>query len=107
LGGVMLAIEQRFKAAVLVVAGLNFRSAQPEVDDINYMPHVRAPVLMLNGRHDNTFPLETAVKPMYDLLGTRPDQKRNVVAEGVHYVPRTVFVGETLAWLDRYLGPVR
>ena len=41
LGGVMLAIEQRFKAAVLVVAGLNFRSAQPEVDDINYLPHVR------------------------------------------------------------------
>ncbi len=107
LGGVVLAIEQRFKAAVLVVAGLNFRSAQPEVDDLNYLPHVRAPVLMLNGRHDNTFPLETAVRPMYDLLGTPPEQKRNVVAEGVHYVPRTVFLGETLAWLDRYLGPVR
>jgi eukaryotic-like serine/threonine-protein kinase len=106
LGGIMLAIEQRFKAAVLVVAGLNFRSAQPEVDDINYLPHVRAPVLMLNGRHDNTFPLETAVRPMYDLLGTPPEQKRNVVAEGVHYVPRTVFMGETLDWLDRYLGPV-
>ncbi|MDF3053318.1 MAG: hypothetical protein K0S19_1423, partial [Geminicoccaceae bacterium] len=45
--------------------------------------------------------------PMYDLLGTPPEQKRNVVAEGVHYVPRTVFMGETLAWLDRYLDPVR
>ena len=103
----MLAIEQRFKAAVLGVAGLNFRPARPEVDDLSYLPHVRAPVLMLNGRYDNTFPLETAVRPMFELLGTPPDQKRNVVAEGVHYVPRTVFVRETLAWLDRYLGPVR
>ena len=107
LGGVMLAIERRFKAAVLGVAGLNFRPARPEVDDLNYLPHVRAPVLMLNGRYDNTFPLETAARPMFELLGTPPDQKRNVVAEGVHYVPRTVFVRETLAWLDRYLGPVR
>ncbi len=107
LGGVILAIEPRFKAAVLTVAGLNFRSVQPEVDDLNYMPRVKTPVLMLNGRHDNTFPLETAARPMFDLLGTPPDQKRHVIAGGVHYVPRTTLIRETLAWLDRYLGPVR
>jgi pimeloyl-ACP methyl ester carboxylesterase len=107
IGGVVLAIEPRFKAAVLTVAGLNFRSAQPEVDDINYMPRVKTPVLMLNGRHDNTFPLETAAKPMFDLLGTPPEHKRHVIADGVHYVPRTTLIRETLAWLDRYLEPVR
>jgi cephalosporin-C deacetylase-like acetyl esterase len=107
LGGVVLAIEPRFKAAVLNVAGLNFRSAQPEVDDINYMPRVRTPVLMLNGLHDNTFPLETGARPMFDLLGTPPEHKRHVIAGGVHYVPRTTLIRETLAWLDRYLGPVR
>jgi formylglycine-generating enzyme required for sulfatase activity/dienelactone hydrolase len=107
LGGVILAIEPRFKAAVLTVAGLNFRSAQSEVDDLNYLPRVETPVLMLNGRHDNTFPLETAAKPMFDLLGTAPEKKRHVVAGGVHYVPRTTLIRETLAWFDRYLGPVR
>ena len=107
LGGVILAIEPRFKAAVLTVAGLNFRAAQPEVDDINYVPRVHTPVLMLNGRYDNTFPLETAARPMFDLLGTPPDQKRFVVAGGVHYVPRTILIRETLAWFDRFLGPVR
>jgi eukaryotic-like serine/threonine-protein kinase len=107
LGGVILAIEPRFKAAVLTVAGLNFRTAQPEVDDLNYLPRVHTPVLMLNGRYDNTFPLETAARPMFDLLGTAPDQKRFVVAGGVHYVPRTTLIRETLAWFDRHLGPVR
>ena len=107
MAGVVLAIEPRFKAAVLNVAGLNFRSAQPEVDDINYMPRVQTPVLMLNGLHDNTFPLETGARPMFDLLGTPQEHKRHVIAPGVHYVPRTTLIRETLAWLDRYLGPVR
>lgn len=107
LGSVVLAIEPRFAAAVLSAGGLNFRRAQPEVDDFNYVPRVRIPVLMLNGRHDNTFPLETAVKPMFDLLGAPADRKRLVVADGVHYVPRNVLIGETLDWFDRYLGPVK
>ena len=106
-GGVVLATEPRFKAAVLCVAGLNFRRAQPEVDDLNYLPRVHTPVLMINGRHDFTFPLETAAKPMFDLLGTSADRKRNVVVDGVHYVPRHDLIRETLGWLDRNLGPVR
>jgi formylglycine-generating enzyme required for sulfatase activity/dienelactone hydrolase len=107
LAGVMLSMEPRFKAAVLSVAGLNARRAQPEVDDLNYMPRVNVPVLMLNGRHDNTFPLETAARPMFDLLGTPAAEKRFVVVEGVHYVPRNALIRETLEWFDRHLGAVR
>ena len=44
---------------------------------------------------------------MFDLLGTPPEHKRHVIADGVHYVPRTTLIRETLAWLDRYLEPVR
>jgi tRNA A-37 threonylcarbamoyl transferase component Bud32/dienelactone hydrolase len=106
-GGIVLAIEPRFKAAVLNVAGLNFRDAPPEVDDLNYLPHVRTPVLMLNGRHDNTFPLATAAEPMFGFLGTAPEHKRHVIVDGVHYVPRNDLIRETMAWLDRYLGSVR
>lgn len=106
-GGVVLAIEPRFKAAVLTVAGLHFRPAQPEADDLNYLPRVHIPVLMLNGRYDNTFPLATAARPFFDLLGTPADRKRFVVVDGVHYVPRHRLIRETLDWFDRYLGPVK
>jgi len=27
------------------------------------------------------------------------------MSEGVHFVPRPQLIGETLDWLDRYLGP--
>ena len=106
LGGVVLSMEPRFRAAVLTVAGFSFIRPQPEVDDINYMPRVHRPVLMINGRYDNTFPLETAARPMYDLLGTPRDRKRLVIAGGVHYVPRNVLIRETLDWFDRQLGRV-
>jgi hypothetical protein len=44
---------------------------------------------------------------MFRLLGTPADKKRQVIAEGGHFIPRPQLVKETLDWLDRYLGPTR
>jgi len=107
LGGIMLAIEPRFKAAVLNVAGLRFQQAFPEVEPINFIPRITIPVLMLNGRYDYYFPVESSQNPMFDLLGTPPGDKRHVVADGSHFVPRPLLIKETLDWLDQYLGPVK
>ncbi|HEY8106786.1 MAG TPA: protein kinase, partial [Gemmatimonadales bacterium] len=104
LGGLMPAVEPRFKAVVLFVAGLEFQRGQPEVEPINFLPRIRIPVLMLNGQYDHYFPVETSQKPMFRLLGTPPDQKRQVIFPGGHFVPRADQVRETLDWLDRYLG---
>jgi dienelactone hydrolase/tRNA A-37 threonylcarbamoyl transferase component Bud32 len=107
LGGVMPAVEPRFKAVVLLVAGLEMQRGQPEVEPINFLPRIRMPVLMLNGQYDHYFPVETSQRPFFRLLGTPPDRKRQVIAEGGHFVPRTTLVKETLDWLDQYLGPAR
>ncbi|MFO7586507.1 MAG: protein kinase [Gemmatimonadota bacterium] len=107
LGPIMLAVEPRLKAAVLNVAGLRPQRAFPEAEPVYFLPRVDVPVLMLNGRYDYYFPLESSQQPMFDLLGTPPEHKRHVVAEGSHYVPLPVAIRETLDWLDRYLGPVR
>ncbi len=48
----LLAIEHRFKAAVLQGGGLAFDKPLPEVDPFNFAPRVTLPVLMLNGRYD-------------------------------------------------------
>ena len=39
---------------------------------------------------------------MFRLLGTPPSQKRHVVEEGSHFVPRTRLIQEILTWLDKY-----
>ena len=106
MGGIMPAIERRIRANVLYVAGMTFQRALPEVDAIHYIGRVRQPTLMLNGELDFFFPAETSQKPMFELLGTPPEHKRRLTYPGGHSVPRVEMIKQTLAWLDRYLGPV-
>ncbi len=107
MGGIMPAIEKRIKVVVLNVGGMEMHKALPEADQINFIPRVTQPVLMVNGRHDMFFPVEISQKPMFDLLGTPMKEKKIFIYETGHLVPRTDFVRETLMWLDHYLGSVK
>ncbi len=106
LGALIPAVEPRVRTSVLYVAGLELQRGQPEVEPINFLPHITIPVLMLNGRYDSFFPVETSQLPMFRLLGTAPERKRHVIYDGGHFVPRALLISEVLNWLDRYLGPV-
>jgi dienelactone hydrolase len=106
---VMLSLEQRFQTAVLFEGGLYQRLVgSAETDPLNFLPRVRVPVLMLNGRYDYTFPVDTSQKPFFRWLGTPENDKRHVVYDAAHdvMVNRTEVVKEVLSWLDQYLGPV-
>ncbi|HOZ77906.1 MAG TPA: SUMF1/EgtB/PvdO family nonheme iron enzyme [Ferruginibacter sp.] len=107
MGGIMPAVEKRLKVMVLNVGGMVMNKSLPEADQVNYLPRVTQPVLMLNGKHDLFFPVETSQKPMYDFLGTPAADKKRIVYDAGHLVPRTDFVKETLLWYDKYLGAVR
>jgi dienelactone hydrolase len=103
---IMLAVEDRFRASVLIVAGLSQSTPMPEVDGINFVTRAHVPTLILNGRYDHYFPLETSQKPMFDLFGVPDEDKRLVIYEIGHMAPRVMIIGETLDWLDKYLGAV-
>jgi hypothetical protein len=107
MGGIIPAVEKRVKAVVLNVGGMGMERSLPEVDQINYLPRVTQPVLMLNGKYDMYFPVEAAQKPMFRFLGTAPDKKKMIIYDSGHMVPQTEFIKETFAWLDTYLGPVQ
>jgi hypothetical protein len=104
----LIALEHRFKAAALTSAGL--MGGQPqETDAWNYAPRVHIPVLMLNGRDDFLFPVETVQKPLFNALGTPASDKRYVQFDGGHVnlFSRPDLIGEILEWFDHYLGPVK
>ena len=104
LGAIIPAVEERLKASILIAGGLVGRG-RPEVFALNYVTRVRTPTLMLNGKFDNLF--ETGIKPLFDLLGTPAEHKQLKVYDTDHIPPRSEFIKETLAWLDKYLGPVK
>ena len=106
MGSVLPALEDRIKACVLLSPGFNLQRSLPEVDELNFAPRVKAPVLMLNGRFDFFYPVETSQEPMFRLLGTSKQNKKRVVYETGHLLPRHEVIKETLDWLDRYFGPV-
>lgn len=56
---------------------------------------------------DMELPLETSVKPFYNLLGTSEKDKRLILYETDHNLSLNEVVKESLNWLDRYLGPVK
>ena len=102
----VLAMEPRFKVATLLLAGLPYRDLLPEVDPVNFVPRIKIPILMMEGRYDHLFPVELSQQPMMTLLGTPADQKRQVLFDAGHgQLPRGQVIHETLAWLDKYLGP--
>jgi dienelactone hydrolase/predicted Ser/Thr protein kinase len=105
-GPISLALENRFKTAVLADGGCNSNKTLPEVDPINFVPSIRIPVLMINGRYDFGIPFETCQQPFFRLLGTPAADKRQVVLESGHGLPYTPWFRETLDWLDHYLGRV-
>ncbi|GMQ82291.1 MAG: hypothetical protein BMS9Abin05_1737 [Rhodothermia bacterium] len=105
LGGIIPAVEDRLKASILVPGILHGRG-RPEVNQINYLPRVTLPTLMLGGEYDTLEPVETIIKPMYNLLGTPDEDKELKLYPTDHIPPMNEVIRETLAWLDRYLGPV-
>jgi tRNA A-37 threonylcarbamoyl transferase component Bud32/dienelactone hydrolase len=104
MGSIIPAIEPRIKVSVLALGGLDFHRSLPEADAINFLPRIKQPTLMLNGKYDFFFPVQSTQDPFYQLLGAK--QKKHLLYESGHVVPRNELIKETLNWLDEYAGPV-
>jgi dienelactone hydrolase len=104
LAPIMLVTEPRLKVAVLYIGGLSGERPRPEADEFNFLPRVRVPVLLLNGRYDQVYELHRLQEPFFRLLGTPAADKKHVVYPGGHWVPPDILMRESLAWLDQYFG---
>lgn len=104
---VFSAVDDRFNAVVYVGGGIDERvkPTLPEADNVNFAPYVRAPKLLLNGRHDEEHGWLTRALPFWNLLS---EPRELVLVEGAgHVVPLEARVPAINGFLDRTLGPVR
>jgi dipeptidyl aminopeptidase/acylaminoacyl peptidase len=109
-GPMALAVEDRFKAGVLVIGGFYVWMELPAaVDPLNHAPRVKTPVLMVNGREDFFYPVETAQRPMFELLRIGNTDAQHRLYPGGHGLLGLFskqIRADVLGWLDRHLGPV-
>jgi pimeloyl-ACP methyl ester carboxylesterase len=107
--GIVLALEPRLKAAVLISAGVwRYETTHPLADIANYAPRITVPVLMINGRMDHLMPYVESQQALLHLLGTADSAKRHIAYEGAHYQYRRTFVARAVTdWFDEHLGSPR
>jgi serine/threonine protein kinase/formylglycine-generating enzyme required for sulfatase activity/dienelactone hydrolase len=104
-GLVLTAIETRYKTLVLESAGLekDFLSRLPETSPIKFASQIKTQKLVINGRYDENYPLNTAAKPLFKLLR---EPKKIILYDGGH-IPTDEFIVPTVNnWLDETLGAV-
>ncbi len=110
MGPITIALDSRIKTGVLLMGGLGSTAPAPEADPFNFLPRVRAPILMLNGDQDFIFPVHTLQLPFFEALGTPVADKRHVLYPGGHEIgatKRSQIIQEVVGWLDKYLGRVQ
>ena len=79
-GAFLTAFEDRIKVMILVAGGIDMPINWPKPMGLAE-PHVTVPTLMLSGKYDFLFPVETHQKPLFDLIGTPPEHKKHVIFE--------------------------
>ena len=100
---IVLAVESRYRAIVLLSAGLPVteNTALPEANAINFVPRVTAPTLIVAGRYDETLSLATEVEPLYRLIRA---PKHLEVVDGGHIPPMALWLPVARTWLEKAIG---
>jgi pimeloyl-ACP methyl ester carboxylesterase len=106
LGLVLAAVEPRYRAVVLVGAGMpaSDRDIFPDANPLNFAGHIRPPKLMFHGLYDEDTPLKTAGMPLFELL---PSPKRRVTFAGGHVPTSDRMFAGIGPYLDEVMGPIR
>jgi eukaryotic-like serine/threonine-protein kinase len=109
LATILLPLEPRIKLGILFDGGLPFTPRAAETDELNFAPRVKIPVLVMNGRYDQFWPVQLAQEPLFKLLGSPEKDKQHVLVDAGHGVllQRGEVARHTLDWLDRYFGAVK
>ena len=104
LGAFLTAVDPRIKTNVFFAGGIA-RLDRPEANIAYFLPRVKIPTLMINGKYDSVFGLE-AIMDMYNLLGTPEKDKKLVLLDSDHLGPMDVVINEINYWLDQQFGKV-
>jgi dienelactone hydrolase len=105
-GLILAAVDRRYASVYFAAAGIRKSAVRwiPEANVINFAPHIRGPILLLQGRYDEILAWNTEAEPLYKLLS---EPKRLILHDGGHAPTFELFATTTHRWFDETLGPVK
>ena len=104
-GIVLAALEDRYRSVMLIGSGISSEEITdtPAANRINFAPRIRGPKLMLQGRYDDSAPLDSVARPLFDILS---EPKRLEIFDGGHVPKSEIRVRMITGWLDETVGKV-
>jgi predicted esterase len=105
-GLILAAVDRRYASVFLAATGIrkSFTQWIAEANIVNFAPHIRGPILILQGRYDENLAWKSEFEPLYKLLR---EPKRLTLFDGGHAPPMELFATTIHRWLDETLGPVK
>jgi hypothetical protein len=108
-GGILMALpatEPRYGAVIFVGDGVGKWDLRGDkaVSGIDFAPLIRVPKLQVHGIYDESTPLETQAKPLYNLLTGEKDKK---YFDCAHRVEPKDLVPTVNDWLEKTFGRVQ
>jgi dienelactone hydrolase len=104
LGGYLTAVDPRINTNIFYAGGMSPKG-RPETNLAYFLPRVKIPTLMINGKYDSINSLESILQ-MYNLLGTANKDKQLELFDSDHLVPINEVISEVTFWLDEQFGEV-
>jgi formylglycine-generating enzyme required for sulfatase activity/dienelactone hydrolase len=97
------ALDARYRAVIFMGTGISQRQARyaAAANRVNFVPQIKAPVFMLQGKYDEDTSWKSEAEPLYRLLRA---PKVMEVFEGSHIPRPEVSIPMYTKWLDQTLG---
>ena len=105
-GLILAAVDRRYASVFLAAAGIrkSYSQSIAEANIVNFAPHIRGPILILQGRYDENLAWKSEFEPLYKLLR---EPKRVILYDGGHAPPMELFATTIHQWFDETLGPIK
>jgi dienelactone hydrolase len=99
-GVLVSALDSRYRSVVFIGTGIAQREVEyaAAANRINFIPHIRAPKMMLQGLYDEDTSLRSEAEPMFRLLS---EPKRLETFEGGHVPSFEVMIPVTMGKVEQ------
>ena len=99
---VTMALDPRFTSGVLLAAGYtNHHRDRPPIHEYQFSIHVRQPILMVTGLHDNLYDYNESQLPLFDDLAS--EHKKHVLLNANHLPDVDDILKHINSWFDEQL----
>ena len=102
----LLALDDRVKAAFILVGGLMMQKSKKEIEAHYYVRRIKTPIFHIIGKQDGIFGFKESYLPWKKLIGTLDQNLKVLVYDELgHGIPGDTIIKYQSTWYKKFLTP--